>query len=287
MTLTPSRYLLLDGAKIENLPTTVYSLEDSPTVEWLYRTTRYEALFDVGPALVLLRAGSDLEHAFMDRWQHDAGVMIESDAPLQTLTAHLRSLVHARVTGDVAVLFRYYDPRVMRHWLPAMRADEKDHMMGPINRVRLPARTDQGEQWIAREQDRQSAQPYGERPWLYLDEQQLQQLNQGKLELFDETLLEHVRTYFPECLAAKTLAEQREWAASCREGAARYGYSTPSEVARWAALVATHGTAFPQAPEHQIYRDILQHPTLNATQRMDALLVELHRHLLRTDKESF
>lgn len=282
-----TRYLLLDGAKIENLPARVYSLDENPIVEWLYHSTPLHEVFDVGPALVVLRANTALEKAFTEDWQNDAGLIIESDAPIQQLTEHLRSLIHVRVPGDASMLFRYYDPRVMRHWLPPMSPAEKDHLMGPIRRVRLPAREGQQEQWIVREQDRQSAQQYAERPWLYLDEQQLQQLNQGKLELFDQQLLEHVNTYFPDCLAQRSSTEQQQWAVLCREGAASHGYSAPKEVARWSALVAEHGTEFPRAPEHQAYREILQQPTLNATQRLDALLVELHRHWLLTDKESF
>lgn len=282
-----SRYLLLDGAQIENLPARLYSLDDNPIAEWLYHATSYQAVFDVGPALVVLRTQSALEQAFMDHWQHDAGLVIESDAPMQLLAEHLRSLIHARVPGDASMLFRYYDPRVMRHWLPALSTAEKDHLMGPVSRVRLPAREGQDEQWIVRDHDQQSAQQYAERPWLYLDEQQLQQLNQGKLDMFDQQLLEHVRLYFPDCLNQRSTQEQQEWAVQCRESAAGYGYSAPNEVVRWSALVAEHGTTFPQAPDHQIYREIIQQPTLNATQRLDALLVELHRHCLLTDKESF
>ncbi|MGY2261785.1 DUF4123 domain-containing protein [Pseudomonas sp. SDO55104_S430] len=287
MTHGISRYLLLDGASIDSLPTRLYRLDSSPTIEWLYHGTPYRALFDVGPALVVLRADSPLEKAFMDHWQHDAGVMLESDAPMLELAEYLRSLLHARVSGGASLLFRYYDPRVMRHWLPALSSAERDRMMGPISRVRLPAKDDQGEQWIVREQDRQNTQQYAERPWLYLDEQQLQQINHGKLEAFDQQLLEHVRTYFPEPLAGLSDAEQQQWAGSCREGAALYGYSAPYDIARWAALVAEYGTAFPQAPEHQAYREILQQQTLNAEQRLDALLVELQRNWVLTDKESF
>lgn len=287
MTQGISRYLLLDGARIDNLPTLLYRLDSSPTIEWLYHATPYRALFDVGPALVVLRADSPLEQAFMDHWQHHAGLMIESDAPMLELAEYLRSLTHARVSGGASLLFRYYDPRVMRHWLPALSSAERDRMMGPISRVRLPAKEGQEEQWVVREQDRQNTQQYAERPWLYLDEQQLQQINQGKLEAFDQQLLEHVRTYFPDSLAGLSDAEQQQWAASCREGAALYGYSAPYEIARWAVLVAQYGSAFPQAPEHQDYREILQQQTLNAEQRLDALLVELQRHWLLTDKESF
>jgi len=286
MTHSTSRYLLLDGAKIENLPGHLYRLEGNPTFEWLYLTTPYKAVFDIGPVLVVLRANSPLEQMFTAHWQHDAGLMLESDAPMQSLAEHLRSLIHARVSGDVSLLFRFYDPRVLRHWLPALDANERDCKMGPINRVRLPATEDQEEHWIVRAH-RQNAEHYGERPWLYLDEQQLQHLNQAQLEAFDQQLLGHVRTYFPECLTQRSTAEQLAWAAACREGAARYGYSSPSEVTRWAALVAAHGTAFAQAPEHQVYRNLLQQPSLNATQRLDALLEELHRHWLLTDKESF
>ncbi len=281
-----SRYLLLDGAMIENLESRLRDLDANPVVEWLYRTTPYQAVFDAGPALVAVRSNSALEGAFIEHWQHDAGLIIESDAPMPLLAEHLRSLIHARVPGDASMLFRYYDPRVMRNWLPALSPAEKDPLMGPVSRLRLPAHGDQAEQWIVREQDPHGAQQYAEQPWLYLDEQQMQLLNQGQLGRFDQQLLEHVRLYFPECLHQRSIIEQQKWAALCREGAASYGYSAPDEVARWSALVVEHGTTFPQEPEHQAYREIIQQPTLNATQRLDALLAELHQHWLQIDKES-
>jgi len=191
------------------------------------------------------------------------------------------------VSGDASMLFRYYDPRIMRHWLAALSPAEKDYMLGPVSRVRMPAREGQSEHWIVREQDRQSAQAFSTRPWLYLGEPQLQALNQARLEIVDQQLLAHVRRYFPESLSACSSAEQQQWAALCREGAARYGYCAPNEVARWSALVAEHGSTFPHAHDHQAYRQILQQPTLNPTQRLDALLLELGRRWLLTKTESF
>lgn len=282
-----TRYLLLDGVKIENLPRHLYTLEDSPVFEWLYHGTRYHALCPIGPALVVLRPGGALEQSFLKQWQHDAGLMLESDEPIQPLADHLRSMIHARAPGDAVLLFRYYDPRVMRHWLPDLDSEEKDHLMGPVNRVRLPAWADLQERWIIRDQQRHSAPLYAERPWLYLDEQQLQKLNQGKLERLDETLLAHVHACFPDCLSLKSVAEQMAWAATCRQSAGRHGFSTMGEVMRWAALIAIHGTEFPQGHEHQAYMEILKQRSLTPVQRMDALIAELHRHLQRNEEESF
>jgi len=286
MSAHTARYLLLDGAQIDKLPNRIYSLEDNPQIHWLYQDTAYHALLDLGPALIALPAHSPLEQVFIEHWQDEAGLLIESPAAPESLAEHLRSLIHARVSGDVTLLLRYYDPRVMAHWLPGLDAGQRDRMMGPVSRIRLPRGLNHEQRWIIREQE-QPIQHYASRPWLYLDDQQLQQLNGARLERFDQQLLEHVQRYFPDCLAHLNPAQQHIWAASCRESAAAHGYSTPVEVSRWSALVSALGTGFPQEPEHQPYQQILQRSELNPEQRLEALLVELHRHWLSTDKESW
>lgn len=286
MTLERSRYLLLDGAQIDGLPNRLYSLEDNPQIHWLYQDTAYHALLDLGPALIALPVHSALEQVFIEHWQDKAGLLIESPAAPESLAEHLRSLIHARVSGDVTLLLRYYDPRVITHWLPGLDAGQRDRLMGPVSRIRLPRGPNHEQRWLVRQRE-QPIQRYAARPWLYLDDRQLQQLNGARLELFDQQLLEHVQRYFPECLAHLNVAQQYAWAASCRESAAAQGYSTAIEVSRWSALVSALGTQFPWEPEHQPYRQILQHHELNPEQRLDALLLELHRHWRSTDKESW
>lgn len=272
------QYLLLDGAQIDDLLAQLYRLEDNPSPHLLYRGTLYEALADIGPILVELVPGSRLEAHFTEHWQATAGVWLQSAASTQELVEHLRSLVHASVQG-VTVLLRYYDPRVMRHWLVELPREERDHLMGPIQCIRLAPRTIQLQRQAA-----SAAARYADEPWLHLSEDTVERLNQAHLEAFDEQVLAHVDHYFPDCLVGQDTAARQAWARTCRLSANAHGYSSADQVVQWANLCAVLGLDLPQAPAHQAYRQILDTPQLRPEQRLERLALELQRQLL-TDKE--
>ncbi len=278
-------YLLLDGAQIEGLVARIYGLEESPLLHLLYQQSAYEALAEIGPLLVAVRPPSELAQVFQQEWQATAGIWLESDASEDDLVEHLRSLIHVRLDGDQTMLFRYHDPRIMALWLGALKTDERDPLMGPVKRIRLPA--DSGaELALLRENKPQAFARYDDIPWLRLSQKQLEQMNQAKHACFDQRLLAHLQRFFPESLQGMDVAAQQQFAALCRQSAARYGYSAPDEVTRWAGLVAELGADFPQPPEHGRYRHLLEQRGPLPAQRLDNLIAELQCQLLRTDKES-
>jgi len=278
-------YLLLDGAQIEGLVARIYGLEESPLLHLLYQQSAYEALAEIGPLLVAVRPHSELAQVFQQEWQATAGIWLESDASEDDLVEHLRSLIHVRLDGDQTMLFRYHDPRIMALWLGALKTDERDPLMGPVKRIRLPA--DSGaELALLRENKPQAFARYDDIPWLRLSQEQLEQMNQAKHACFDQRLLAHLQRFFPESLQGMDVAAQQQFAALCRQSAARYGYSAPDEVTRWAGLVAELGADFPQPPEHGRYRHLLEQRGPLPAQRLDNLIAELQCQLLRTDKES-
>jgi hypothetical protein len=278
-------YLLLDGAQINGLVARIYGLEESPSLHLLYQQSTYEALADVGPLLVAVRPHSELAQVFQQEWQATAGIWLESDASEDDLVEHLRSLIHVRLEGDQTTLFRYHDPRIMALWLSALKTDERDPLMGPVKRLLLP--TDSGaELELLRENKPQAFARYANTPWLRLSQEQLEQMTQAKHACFDQRLLAHLQRFFPESLQGMDAAAQQQFAALCRQSAARYGYSAADEVTRWAGLLAELGSDFPQAPEHNTYRQLLEQRGPLPAQRLDNLIAELQCQLLRTDKES-
>lgn len=278
------QYLLLDGAQINNLLARLYQMEDSPALHWLYQGTRYEPLADAGPVLVRLVPESRLEQHFVEHWQAQAGLWLEADASESELVEHLRSLVHASVQG-VTVLLRYYDPRIMRHWLAELPAQERDYLMGPVTRIRLAARQEEGGPIEFQRQTASPAARYDDTPWLHLSDKQVERLNRAHLETFDEQVLAHIEQYFPDCLGGLDAATRQTWAMNCRQSANTHGYGAADQVVQWANLCAVLGADFPQAPAHQPYRQILDTPLLRPEQRLERLALELQRQLL-TDKEA-
>lgn len=276
-------YLLLDGAQIDGLLGRIYSLDDSPSIHPLYQQSAYEALAEVGPLLVALNPHGELAQVFQREWQATAGIWLESDADEAVLVEHMRSLIHAQVEG-VTVLLRYYDPRITRSWLEPMTASERDGLLGPVSRIRLP--DDTAAFCLQRLSPQFESARYADTPWLILSQEQLELMTQAKQIDFEQRLLAHVQAYYPDCLLNLDASAQRTWAASCRVSAAYYGYSSSADVTRWASLLVELGSDFPNSPGHEVYRSLLTQPGSLPAQRLVNLINELQRQLLRTDKES-
>ncbi|HCS45578.1 MAG TPA: DUF4123 domain-containing protein [Pseudomonas sp.] len=271
-------YLLLDRAQIEHLPERLFELE-STTFQSLYQTTAYSPLEEVGPVLVPVSPNSPLAQTFFRDWSATCGVWLESEAQEAVVLEHLRSLIHVRVEGDVTVLFRYHDPRIAALWLAQLPACERDRLMGPVRRIRLP------ELDIHQQNPDQPAAPYADRPWLFLSPEQLEHLSTAQRQRFAQRLIEHCQQYFPEYLQGLDAFALQQWASQCQHRAGRHGYSAIDEVLLWARFHAALGTDFPDAPAHAAYRSMLAEPGVSPEQRLDNLNTELTRQQL-TDKES-
>jgi hypothetical protein len=283
MMTSTNHYLLLDGAQFDGLMQQVYLLHEAIDCTLLYQKTAYEALAEVGPLLVAVRPLSELAQVFQREWQATAGIWLESDADEAVLVEHLRSLIHAQVEG-VTVLLRYYDPRIIRSWLGPMTDNERDVLLGPVSRIRLA--DDTPETCLQRLSQQVEPARYTDTPWVRLSQAQLEQMTQAKQEGFEQRLLAHVKDFYPACLHDLDAAAQRQWLANCRASAAYYGYSGSADVTRWASLLAELGSDFPKAPDHEIYRALLAQSGRLPAQRLDSLINELQRQMLRTYKES-
>jgi hypothetical protein len=87
----------------------------------------------VGPCLVAIAEPS----AFLTRWAaangSHAGVLLQSKASLADLHRHLRSIFVVSDEEGAEYFFRYYDPRVMRTFLPTCRESELREFFGPVD----------------------------------------------------------------------------------------------------------------------------------------------------------
>lgn len=264
-------YLLLDGAQINELLPCIYGMQNDASVHLLYQRTAYAELAEYGPYLVRTAPDGALTRHFEAHWQNHAGLLLASNAELDVLLDHLRSLVHARVDGGQAVLFRYYDPRILPLWLETLAPQERNLYLGPIQRIYRP--TVEGQALLVqRDNQPTEAQRYADEPWLHLNAEQLDTLSGAKQTLFEERLMEHLLSHFPDDLGHLDDNQRRQLVRRARDSAARHGYSSADEVARWSSLLLICGSDFPQAPDHAHYRELLAQRGRSPTERLDELL---------------
>ncbi len=85
------------------------------------------------PYLVQLDHGyRDTHRLIRQAWGNSWGVFLRSDTSLKKLRRHLREFLVVRDTKGTRMVFRYYDPRVLRMYLPTCTTSELRTVFGPI-----------------------------------------------------------------------------------------------------------------------------------------------------------
>ncbi|MBC7927584.1 MAG: DUF4123 domain-containing protein, partial [Bryobacteraceae bacterium] len=65
-------------------------------------------------------------------WGNSWGVFLKCDTRLETLRRHLRRFLVVRDPQGSQLMFRYYDPRVLRVYLPTCTTEELQTVFGPV-----------------------------------------------------------------------------------------------------------------------------------------------------------
>jgi hypothetical protein len=97
----------------------------------LYDGTPLENYILVAPYLIELDERSLillLENVWSEPW----GILLYSSASVAALAAHFRRLIRVRSIDNSEWLFRFYDPRVLRRYLPTCTAAECQVMFGDV-----------------------------------------------------------------------------------------------------------------------------------------------------------
>jgi hypothetical protein len=124
-------YAVLDGASVPDLLPRLYELQ--PEHECLYRGELAPDMAEVAPYVVRLDPDSEFAVWVLDNgWGKHWGVFSASEEDLRTVHRHLRKLLTVYDAEGKPMLFRYYDPRVLRLYLPTCNAEELATVFGPL-----------------------------------------------------------------------------------------------------------------------------------------------------------
>lgn len=103
--------------------------------ESLYEGPEGVDLAQVAPYVVQLPPESKLLEALVkEGWGRSWGVYFTCAATFQEIRSHLRHFLQAKLPSGEQVNFRFYDPRVLRIFLPACAAEDAAQFFGPIQR---------------------------------------------------------------------------------------------------------------------------------------------------------
>jgi len=101
----------------------------------LYEGMEGSKMAHVAPYLVRLPPDSTLLEALVkEGWGKSWGVYLTCANDFHEIRRHLRHFLEVKLPDGEQVYFRFYDPRVMRVFLPTCTAPEADQFLGPIKR---------------------------------------------------------------------------------------------------------------------------------------------------------
>jgi pSer/pThr/pTyr-binding forkhead associated (FHA) protein len=126
-------YAILDAARDPMVLAHVVGCKEEH--QSLYEGPEGEKLFAYAPYLIALPRGSVfLETIVRDGWGQSWGVYLTCDLPFQEVRKHLRHFLMVQIEGGNQVYFRFYDPRVLRVFLPTCAPEELAQFFGPIGK---------------------------------------------------------------------------------------------------------------------------------------------------------
>ncbi|MEB0048061.1 MULTISPECIES: DUF4123 domain-containing protein [unclassified Pseudomonas] len=226
---TMPAYLLLDGVSASNLAQRLHRWNNPAYC--LYQGTRWQALSDISPYLILLNGAHDSllayyqEHAALE-W----GYLLFSAAEATTLCKHWRRLLSVEHPSGIEVMPRIADPAVM-HQLLGLAAQAPDACwFGPVEHVCLPDALQAS--W---HQHTRPAHLTPQSPQTYrLTDQELTALGEVEFRHRVFGLSEHLHTHFPTFMASSSVQERLCYAHQMAQEAYRQGFTSEQEITLYA-----------------------------------------------------
>ncbi len=127
-------YAVLDGASIPDL-LDVFD-EFQPEYACLYRGELDPSLAECAPYLVQLQPDHPFTTWLLEEgWGKHWGIFATSQADMPAVRKHFRMFLIVKDPDGNQLYFRYYDPRVLRAYLPTCNVPERSFVFGPLQMI--------------------------------------------------------------------------------------------------------------------------------------------------------
>ena len=124
-------FAVLDGASVQGLLDKLYAL--SPNFCCLFRGELQPDMAEVAPYLVQLEQGTEFTNWVIGQgWGNHWGIFASSEADFRQMRTHFRTFLIVYDETGRPLRFRYYDPRVLRTYLPTCATEELTTVFGPV-----------------------------------------------------------------------------------------------------------------------------------------------------------
>jgi Domain of unknown function (DUF4123)/Inner membrane component of T3SS, cytoplasmic domain len=131
-------YAVLDASREPSVLKVI--LECKEQHQSLYEGPQGAQLAHFAPYLTRVPQKSALIDTLVHQaWSKSWGVFVTAETPLKELRTHFRHFLTVKLPDGQQVYFRYYDPRVLRLFLPTCLPEETTQFFGPVKHFLVEA----------------------------------------------------------------------------------------------------------------------------------------------------
>lgn len=132
----PSRlYAVLDAARDPAIYRALYDHEGALPIRCLYQGDMAVELSEVAPYLVQLDREAPFTSWLLENgWGQSWGILVRSAESFDEVRRHFRKFTVVSTEAGKSLLFRFYDPRVLRMFLPIATPEQLKQLFGIIER---------------------------------------------------------------------------------------------------------------------------------------------------------
>lgn len=265
-------FAILDAARSKD----IFSRLQRFTSGWvsLYRGEPEESLVEVAPYLVQMHDSGILQWFLAEGWGNSWGLFLTSTQTLEQVRRHFRHFLLVRDEDGKQMYFRFYDPRVLRIYLPTCTAAETRRFFGPIRTFFMES--DGGFELVefsipVANATPQKSQKSAVGSLLRIRREQLQVFSDAMIRSFDERMFVHLHKFFPKRCQVLGDSEVRAWIKAGIAESAEYDIVAERDVSKYLNLMFTFGRDFAKSAETPWAYGILADALAKPAEKIDRL----------------
>ena len=126
-------YAVLDAARDPAIYRALYDNEGEVPIRCLYQGDLAEDLAEVAPYVVELDRDAPFTTWLLENgWGKSWGIFVRSHLPFDEVRRHLRKFTVVSTEAGKSLLFRFYDPRVLRMFMPIATEGQKKKLFAGV-----------------------------------------------------------------------------------------------------------------------------------------------------------
>jgi hypothetical protein len=279
-------YAILDPCDAPGVPPKMEELGERAVS--LFRGYAEEQYTAVAPYLVAVDPPT-LEWIVETLWKEPWGIFVMAKADLDTLRQHFRRFLIVQLPDGEKWFFRYYDPRILRVYLPNCNDKELRKFYGPL---RAFAIADAEQDTICSMQlrpgsnpDAPSTEPAATLLWL-ITPAQYAALSQDARRRFEDLVIAHLKEFFPERCRPLKEPDLRAVIDYGVKHAAVYNIVSEQGVCTYIDLMFLFGKDFDKHPQLPWACQVLTDPSIDTPEtRVYQLRLAAQAHLQEVAKQ--